>query len=117
MKIKPFIVLLLTAFVIGCASTSQEVLFDQAKRKPTTSVDVFREGSKPTKPYKEIGEVSFEEFGGEDARAMKELIAKAQKIGANCIVMLPRQETGYNFNPFGRSGNKYIWKAVAGVYE
>src|SRR5690349_17137771 len=110
MKTTNIVVLLLTAFLFGCASP-QEVMFDETKRQPTTSVDVFREGNKPAKQYKEIGEVSYEDFGGEDAHAMKELIAKAKKIGANGIIMQPRQDTGYNFNMFGRSGNKYLWKA------
>jgi len=92
-------------------------MFDETKRQPTASVEVFREGNKPTKAYKEIGEVSHEDYGGEDANAMKQLIAKAKQIGANAIIMLPRQDTGYAFVPFGRSGNKYIWKAVALVYE
>ena len=116
MKIRDTIGLLLIVFLFGCASP-QEAMFDNTKRQPTTSVDVFREGNKPQKQYKEIGEVSYEDFGGEDAHAMKELIAKAQKIGANGIIMQPRQDTGYNFKLFGRSGNKYIWKAVAVVYE
>lgn len=106
----------LPAFLFACA-TPQDVMFDSTKRDPTASVDVFREGNKPTKSYKEIGEVSYEDFGGEEAHAMRELILKAKRIGANGIIMLPRQDTGYNFNAFGRSGNKYLWKAVAVVYE
>jgi len=108
--------LLTSAFLVGCG-TPQAVMFDETKRPPTASVDVFREGNKPTKAYKEIGEVSHEDYGGEDANAMKKLMAKAKQIGANAIIMLPRQDTGYAWVPFGRSGNKYIWKAVAVVYE
>lgn len=109
---------LFTSFLIlsGCA-TPQDVMFDSTKRSPTTSVDVVREGQKPEKSYKEIGEVSYEDFGGEDAHAMKELIEHAKKVGADAIVMQPRKDTGYTFNMFGRSGNKYIWKAVAVVYK
>jgi hypothetical protein len=110
------IALLTAAFLVGCA-TPQAVQFDDTKRQPTSSVEVFREGNKPTKTYKEIGEVSHEDYGGEDANAMKHLINKAKQIGANAIILLPRQDTGYAFVPFGRSGNKYIWKAVAVVYE
>ena len=92
-------------------------MFDDAKRPATTSVEFYREGNKPTKAYKEIGEISHNDYDGEDTRAMKHLIADAKLIGANAIIMLPRQRTGYVFIPFGRSGNKSIWKAVAVVYE
>ncbi len=116
MKINNIVGLLLSGCLVGCA-TPQAVLFDETMRPPTASLEVFREGNKPTKAYKEIGEVSHEDYGGEDANAMKKLISKAKQIGANAIIMLPRQDTGYAFVPFGRSGNKYIWKAVAVVFE
>jgi hypothetical protein len=116
MKLVTIASLLMSAFWVSCA-TPQAVMFDETKRQPTSSVEVFREGNKPTRAYKEIGEVSHEDYGGEDANAMKKLIAKAKQIGANAILILPRQDTGYAFVPFGRSGNKYIWKAVAVVYQ
>lgn len=124
-KIKEFIMntikpILATASLaltlIGCA-TPQQVAYDEVKRPPTTSVDFFREGTKPTRQYKEIGEISVEDFGGEDANVTKQLIAKAKQLGGNGLIMLPRKETGYAFVPFARSGNKYLWKAVVIVYE
>lgn len=103
--------------VAGCASSPKEVMYDAGKRPATTSIEVFRDGTKPGKTYKEIGELSCEDFGGEDAKVLKMLIENAKKVGANAIIMQPRQDTGYFFNMFGRSGNKYLWKAVAIAYS
>ena len=83
------------AFVAGCllitggCRTPQAALYDNVKRTPTTEVDVYRDGAKPTKEYKEIGEVSYEDFGGEDSNATKHLIAKAKEIGADGIMLVP----------------------------
>jgi hypothetical protein len=116
MKQKAIAAFLISAFLVGC-STPQGVRFDETKRQPTASVEFFREGNKPTKAYKEIGEVTHNDYNGEDKRAMKDLIAQAKQMGANAIIMLPTQGTGYVFVPFGRSGNKSVWKAVAVVYQ
>jgi hypothetical protein len=107
---------LFLACLVGCR-TPQAVQFDNVKRAPTTELDIYREGQKPTKEYKEIGEVSYEDFGGEDSNAMKHLIEKAKSIGANGIVLIPSRGTGLEFNPFGRSGDKVLWKAIAIVYK
>lgn len=113
---KPISTLFLTAFLFGCAAP-REVLYDQTRRQPTTSVDIFQDGSKPSKTYKEIGEVAFEDFGGEETNVLKRIIERAKQIGADALIMRPRQDTGYSFNLFGRSGNKYMYKATAVVYQ
>ncbi len=116
MKTTTISTLLLTMFLFGCAAP-REVLFDQTKRQPTISVDIFQDGNKPTKQYKEIGVVAFEDFGGEETSVLKLMIERAKHIGADALIIKPREDTGYNFNPFGRSGNKYMFKAIAVVYQ
>ena len=114
---KPMIpILLLTALLVGCAAP-REVLYDTTPRQSTAAVEVFRDGNKPPKPYSEIGEIAFEDFGGEEPKVMQEIVARAQRLGANAVILQPRTETGYQFNPFGRSGNKFIWKGIAVVYK
>ena len=108
--------ILILGLLVGCAGTS-ELITDSSPRNPTTSVEFYREGTKPERKYREIGEVQTEDFGGEEAPAKKRLIERAKQLGANGLIMLPRSDTGYHFNPFGRSGNKYIYKAIAVVYE
>lgn len=116
MKIKALLPVIAVGFLCAC-STPQNVAYDKTLRAPTTNIDIVHEGRQPSKPVKEIGEISVEDFGGEDARAMKKLIKKGEELGGNVLLMQPRKDTGYTFNPFGRSGNKYLWKAIVGVYE
>jgi len=86
-------------------------------RPPTSAVKVFGEGTLPTRPYKPIGDVFCEDFAGEDAHVINHLTAKARKIGADGIIMLATLDASYEFNPFGRVGNKHIWRARAIVFE
>ena len=116
MKHATIAVLLLAAFLVGCAAP-HTVRFDDTKRKTTSAVEVFREGNKPNRAYKEIAEISYNTWRGEDARVLEELLTKAKQLGANAIITSPSQSTGYTFNLFGRSGNKSVWKAIAVVYE
>ncbi|PYJ80666.1 MAG: hypothetical protein DME22_23710 [Verrucomicrobia bacterium] len=112
MRTKNFAGSILTLFLFGCAAP-REVLYDTTKREPTTTVEVFREGNKPAKQYKELGEIAYEDFGGEEPKVLREMIARAKRLGADGIIMQPRQDTGYHFNLFGRSGNKYMYKSIA----
>jgi hypothetical protein len=117
MKIRTFSSALLVAFLFGCSSAPREVIYDHTQRQRTVAVEVFRDGNKPEKPYKEIGEIAYEDFGGEEPRVMNEMLDRARKLGANALIMQPRVDTDYQFNPFGRSGSRYMYKAIAVVYE
>lgn len=108
--------LLLSAFLVGCVSP-RAVMIDDTKRKATTSIEVFRGGDKPKKSYKEIAEISVNTWSGADSQALEALLTKAKEMGANAVITSPSEGTGYTLNPFGRSGNKSVWKAVAVVYE
>jgi len=92
-------------------------VYDSTKRAPTTTVEIFREGQKPDKSYAEIGELSQEYFVGEDAVVMKGFVEKAKERGANGIIMLPGRDAAYKFDPFGRSGNRYVWHASMIVWK
>lgn len=114
---KVHVVLTLSLVLLtGCAAPREVIYDESAIRKPTTAVEVFRDGVKPEKPYKEIGEIAFEDFGGEEPKVMQEIVTRAKELGANAIIMQPRTATGYQFNPFGRSGDKFLWKGIAVVY-
>jgi hypothetical protein len=52
------LVLITLLILCGCASTDKVVL-DSTKRTPTTSVDLFKAGEKPTRTFKEIARLSF----------------------------------------------------------
>lgn len=42
---------------------------------------------------------------------------RARLLGADAIMMQPRKDTGYHFNMFGRSGNRYMYKSIAVAYQ
>ena len=116
MKMKNLTVLLLALIFFGCAAP-REVLYDQTKRQPTKSVEVIREGNKPSQQFKEIGEIAYEDFGGEEPKVLKKMRERARLLGADAIMMQPRKDTGYHFNMFGRSGNRYMYKSIAVAYQ
>ena len=74
MKHVTIAVLLLSAFLVGCVSP-RTVMIDDTKRQPTTSIEVFREGNKPNKAYKEIAEISCNTWSGADAQALNRIYA------------------------------------------
>jgi len=116
MKKKNLIGFLLAMILFGCAAP-REVLYDQSKRQPTTSVEVFRDGNKPSRQFKELGELAYEDFGGEEPKVMRQMLERAKQLGADAIILQPRTDTGYHFNLFGRSGNRYMYKSVAVAYQ
>jgi hypothetical protein len=113
-----FFLLLISLFLFGCAKTARIAMYDDRLKRPAVaSIDVVRAGQRAEKPFKEIGEIVIEDYCGEEAHAIRELVSKGKSIGADAILMQPRQDTGYDFVPFGRSGNKCVWKAIAIVYR
>jgi hypothetical protein len=117
MKTLQLAVVILTSLAFFGCGGPQVAMYDEGKRTPSASVEVFRQGNKPTKAFKEIGEISHHDYSGEDARVMRELIKQAKLAGADAIVMQSQEDTGYAFVPFGRSGNKQVWKAIMVVYQ
>lgn len=107
--------LLLCFVLVGCST--HDLAYDDVKRAPTKSVEVFREGMKPSKPYKEISELTYVGFVDEEPGAKQDLIKRAKKIGANGLIFLPREDTGYQFNLGAKSGHGANFKAIAFVYE
>ena len=115
---KPLAVsLLVCTLIAGCVTPPNDTVFDSTKRAPTATIQVFREGQRSEKPYNEIGELSQEYFIGEDAVVMKGFVETAKKRGADGIIMLPGRDAAYKFDPFGRSGNRYVWHALMIVWK
>lgn len=109
MRIKLVSACVMLLFLIGCG-TPNVALFD-------SSVQVFHEGQRPDRPYREIGELTKEYFTGEDAVVLADFVKQAHAHHADAIIVLPGRDVGYQFNPFGRSGNRYVWRAAMIVWE
>ena len=72
---------------------------------------------KPTKPYKEIAELTYVGYIDEEPDAKTVFMRRAKKLGANGLIFLPRTDTGYQFHFGGKSGKGANFKAIAIIYE
>jgi hypothetical protein len=98
MKPSPLNLFLATIlFLSGCATSG-----------PERTIAFYREGTKPDKQYVEVGLISREDFAGEEGKALENLQNQARDRGADGIIMLEGRSTGYHFNMFGRSDNRYL---------
>jgi len=83
-----FTLLGLTALIVtGCASTN-EIVTDSAKRPPTTSIEVFKDGRMPDRHFKEIAEVSFLGPREDELRAQKFFMRRGKSLGGNGIIFI-----------------------------
>jgi len=78
----------------GCVNMTT---YDSVKRPPTTQIDIFRDGTKPSRPYREIGTVGQDVRLSEQAGIEKRLVEKAKAIGANAIILQPATRLGESF--------------------
>lgn len=100
----------------GCVDT-RTLVSDSSPRPATASVDVFKDNEQPTRPAKQIAEMTWKGPASEELRAQASLIRKAQKLGANAIVFW--KELGGAQSGFGggNTDKTYIFKAKVLVYE
>ena len=105
-------------FLLGCSSMDKSV-FDTTPRKPTTSVDVYKDEKMPTRQYKEIGEVTYVAKREKELQAQRSFITEARKMGGNGIIMSVTpagiRESGsmYGFN----TSEVWLFKSKVIVYE
>ena len=70
--------------LVGCATTGDQKPSD--KRLPTTAVEVFKDGAKPLKAYKEIGLLKDDGKAIEQEEIEAKMIKQAKKLGGNAIL-------------------------------
>jgi len=119
MKAKPVCLLLsLLTLLFGCKSTDV-IKFDETKRPPTASVDIFHFDSDtptPSKRYKMIAELNFLGPRQDEKKTRRYFIATAKSLGANAVIMQRPEMLGTSGNNMGISTGFYF-KAKAVVYE
>jgi hypothetical protein len=101
----------LVAFVLawGCSAPG-------AERRPGALVEVFRDGQKPSKAFKEIGMLTDDGGLGEQGTIEGKFLRKAKRMGANAIIMYPLQKTGAELKGFSLV-DTFLYKASVVVYE
>jgi hypothetical protein len=101
----------------GCQTTSSEV----AKRPPQSpdSIEVFRDDTKPSKPYREIGTLKDDGKEIETKEIEKQMIRRAAKMGGNAIIFDKPTPSGFEAAPFsfGKMDPTFLFKGTVVVYE
>lgn len=111
---KAFLAALSLAALLGCGT--QELRYDSTKRHPTTAIDVFRDGQKPTKAYKEVGMVTDDGRAVEQPNIESKFIQKAKRMGGNAIIMYPPTKSGSELSGFSLV-DTFLYKASVVIYE
>jgi hypothetical protein len=79
-------------------------------------VEVFRDGQKPSKAFKEVGFLTDDGGLGEQGKIEGKFLRKAKRMGANAIIMYPLQKTGAELKGFSVV-DTFLYKASVIVYE
>lgn len=99
----------------GCQGVSR---YDSMSRPTTTQLDIFRDGAKPTKAYKEIGMITDDGKLSEQLGIEAKFMKKAKAMGGNAVIFYPLVKTGTEMQPFFiGSADTYLYKATVVVYE
>lgn len=101
--------LLALIFAPGCVAPG-------AERRPGALVEVFRDGQKPSKAFKEVGFLTDDGGLGEQGKIEGKFLRKAKRMGANAIIMYPLQKTGAELKGFSVV-DTFLYKASVIVYE
>ena len=109
-----FLTAICLAALLGCSTP--EVRYDSTKRHPTAEIDVFRDGQKPTKAYKEIGMVTDDGRAVEQPDIESKFIKKAKRMGGNAIIMFAPTRSGGELSGFSLV-DTFLYKASIIIYE
>lgn len=110
------ILLLGVALVSGCATTDRVVL-DSTIRPPTTQVDVYKAGEKPTRPYKEIARLSFMGPREDEFKALRHFLSEGRSLGANGLMLEPIAPGGLRTVYGERLVTEFVFTATAVAYS
>jgi len=116
--VKHLIAIALSVILVGCATSENQVSYDTEKRAASKQLDIFRDGAKPDRKYREIGMLGDEGRRGEQAGIEAKILKKARAMGANAVIFLPLEKTGEEVN-LGSLGlaETFAYKALAVAYE
>jgi hypothetical protein len=86
---------------------------------PTAQVEVFHDGTKPAKPFKEIGTLTDDGKEEEQAEIEAKMIKKAQKMGGHAIIFAAPKQSGMEAaGPFSFAAKfTFLYKGTVVVYE
>jgi hypothetical protein len=98
----------------GCATDTQQA---PGKGGALTQLDVFRDGNKPSRPYKEIRLLTDEGKAVEQVAIEDKMRKKAQALGGAGIIFFSREETGAEMSGLFGVSKTFLYKASVIVYS
>lgn len=113
MKITLLLTFVLALFV-GCVSP--EARYDSVTRKPTKQIEVYRDGHKPIRAYREISLLTDDGGLGEQGGIEAKFIKKAKHMGADAIILQPLTKSGNELKGFSWI-ETYLYKASLVIYD
>ena len=113
-KILHFSIIFSSLFILlaGCATPDSSVSIGSGPKR----IELFRDGQKPNRLYKEIGLLTDDGALGEQGDIEAKFIKKAKKMGADALILSPLVKTGGELKGFGIV-DTYLYKASAIVYD
>ena len=83
--------------------------------KPVKSnlVEIIPEGTTPTRKYTKVKLLYNVNWSSKETDAMNYFVKKAEALGADAIIIQPKENEGFKVYPFGKVGYKYRYKALA----
>lgn len=76
-------------------------------------IEIYKEGTTPTRPYEKIKLLYNVTWESQENDAMRYFIRKAEIMNVDALIILPRERVGLKVYPFGKIGVKYRFKALA----
>lgn len=108
----------------GCAGPEGRVqlaLYDASPRTPSTRLDVFQVGEKPSRPFHVLALLTAEGAAHEEADCVQGMIIRSRKLGADGLVMLepeaPNKSIVFKYGWVGPSPDDRVFKGNAIVYD
>jgi hypothetical protein len=106
-------VLTITVLVLaGCATDTQQA----SGKGSAVTLDVFRDGNKPSRPYKEIRLLTDEGRAVEQPTIEDKMLKKAQALGGVGIIFFPKEATGAEASGLFGVSTTFLYKASVIVY-
>ena len=126
MKSSTFLVL--SVLLMGCTTASvnsadpapryagriKVAIFDASTRPATTSLEVF--DAPPARPHKVIALLSHKAEPQDSALMLNAIAWRARQLGAQGLIVLPPQETGYRWNQWGAERGEPVYSGNAIVF-
>lgn len=116
-----FIVALTLAGCAGPEGRVKTALYDTTPRTPSTRLDVFQVGEKPTRPFHVLALMTAEGAAQDEAECVQGMVIRARNLGADGLVILepeaPNKSIVFKYGWAGPSPDDRVFKGNGIIYD